>query len=92
MAEDGAVDYWSASSKESVTNTEIDLTAGTALAEDLLARCQTLLNELQDFTRFVTEQQSVQEPAVDIRKFQSSVRTEHRSLQKVSFRRRVFFL
>ena len=57
---------------------------GSALAEDLLARCQTLLDELENFRIFVAEQRLEQEPAVDIRKFQTSVVTEHKSLQKLA--------
>ena len=57
---------------------------GISLAEDLLARCQTLLNELEDFRKFVTQQKLEQETAVDINKFQTSVTTEHRSLQKLA--------
>lgn len=56
---------------------------GTALAEDLLARCKTLLHELEAFRVFVDERRTEQEPVVDIRKFQTSVGTELKSLQKV---------
>ena len=66
------------------TNTEITTTDGAALAEDLLARCRTLLNELEDFGTFVLEQKLEHEPAVEIRKFQTSVATELKSLEKVS--------
>ena len=59
-------------------------TNGSALAEDLLARCQTLLDELENFRIFVAEQRLEQEPAVDIHKFQTSVATEHKSLQKLA--------
>ena len=65
-------------------NTEATSTVGSALAEDLLARCQCLLNELEDFRKFLTEQRLEQEPAVDIHKFQASVVTEHKSLQKLA--------
>lgn len=74
--------------EESITNdsmnTEATSIEGNALAEDLLARCQTLLNELEDFRKFVTEQRLEQDPAVDIHKFQTSVATEHKSLQKLA--------
>ena len=66
------------------TNTEAISTDGRALAEDLLARCQTLLHELEEFKIFVTEQGLEQEPAVDIHKFHTSVTTEHKSLQKLA--------
>jgi len=56
---------------------------GTALAEDLLAKCKTLLNELEAFRAFVDERRTEQEPVVDIRKFQTSVGTELKSLLKV---------
>lgn len=56
---------------------------GTALAENLLARCKTLLNELERFRGFVDERRTEQEPVVDIRRFQTSVGTELKSLQKV---------
>lgn len=57
---------------------------GTALAESLLARCKTLLSELEAFRTFVDERAAEQEPVVDIRKFQSSVNTELKSLHKVN--------
>lgn len=57
---------------------------GSALAEDLLARCQTLLKELEDFGKFVAEQRLEQGSAVDIHKFQNSVATEHKSLRKLA--------
>ena len=66
------------------TNIEITTTDGAALAEDLLAKCRTLLNELENFGTFVVEQKLEQEPAVEIRKFQTSVATELKSLEKVS--------
>lgn len=56
---------------------------GTALAEDLLARCKTLLSELEAFRNFVDERRTEQEPVVDTRKFQTSVGTELKSLQRV---------
>lgn len=65
-------------------NTEATTTEGSTLAEDLLARCQSLLKELEDFRKFVTEQTLEPEPAVDIHKFQTSVSTEHKSLQKLA--------
>ena len=64
--------------------TEAPSTEGSSLAEDLLARCQNLLSELEDFRKFMAEKRSEQEPAVDIHKFQTSVTTEHKSLQKLS--------
>lgn len=65
-------------------NTEATITEGTTLAEDLLARCQSLLKELEDFRNFLIKQRLEQEPAVDIHKFQTSVATEHKSLQKLA--------
>ena len=47
-------------------------------------RCQILLGELESFRVFVAEQRLEQEPAVDIHKFQNSVATEHKSLQKLA--------
>lgn len=64
--------------------TEVTSTEGSTLAEDLLARCQTLLNELDDFRKFVTEQGLEQAPALDIHKFQTSVTTEQKTLQKLA--------
>lgn len=64
-------------------NTEAATTDGAALAEDLLAICRTLLTELEDFGNFVVEQKLEQEPAVEIRKFQTSVAMELKSLEKV---------
>ena len=57
---------------------------GTALAEALLSKCQSLLGELEEFRRFVERRSSEREHAVDIRKFQTSVSTEQKSLLKVS--------
>ena len=65
-------------------NTEPISTEGSTLAEDLLARCQSLLNELKDFRNFVTEQRLERESAVDLHKFQTSITTEHKSLQKLA--------
>ena len=59
-------------------------TEGSSLAENLLARCQTLLSELEDFRGFVTKQKLEQESAVDINKFQTSVIAEHKSLQRLA--------
>lgn len=56
---------------------------GTALAENLLARCKALVSELEAFRVFVDERRAEQEPVVDIRRFQTSVGTEWTSLQKV---------
>lgn len=64
-------------------NIESTPTGGTALAEYLLTKCQTLLNELEAFSTFVTEQKLEQDPAAETRKFQNSVATELKSLQKV---------
>lgn len=58
-------------------------TEGHTLADNLLARCQKLLHELEEFRSFVNERKAEQEHAVDIRKFQTSVNNEYRSLQKV---------
>lgn len=73
---------------ESITNisatTEATSTEGSSLAEDLLARCQNLLSELEDFREFVAEQRLEQYPAVETQKFQTSVTTEHKSLQKLA--------
>ena len=65
-------------------HTEVTSTDGSALIEDLLSRCQTILNELEDFRAFVTKQRPKQEHAVDIHKFQTSVATEQKSLQKLA--------
>lgn len=66
------------------TNTKATTAEGSALAEDLLGRCRGLLNELEDFRKFVAEQRLEQEHAVDIHKFQTSVSTEYKSLQKLA--------
>jgi len=68
---------------EGIMNIESTPTGGTALAEYLLTKCQTLLNELEAFSTFVTEQKLEQDPAAETRKFQNSVATELKSLQKV---------
>ena len=59
---------------------------GASLAESLLARCRTLLNELEEFRSFIHKRNTEQEHAVDIRKFQTSVGVEYKSLQKVCAR------
>lgn len=73
---------------EAISNGPISMeatsTEGIALAEELLARCQSLLNELEEFEKFMSEHMSEQEPAIDIHKFQTSVATEHKSLQKLA--------
>ena len=66
------------------TNTEATSAAGIALAEDLLGRSQSLLKELEEFREFVAVQRLEREHAVDIQKFQTSVATEHKSLQKLA--------
>ena len=66
-----------------ISNPEAIVTDGGRLAEDMLSKCHTLLRELEEFRSFVTEQKLVQEPAVEIRKFQTSVATELKILQKV---------
>ncbi|KAL2048231.1 hypothetical protein N7G274_000142 [Stereocaulon virgatum] len=65
-------------------NGETPSTDGAALAEDLLKRCRSLLTELDDFGAFVLEQKLQQEPAIEIRKFQTSVATELKSLEKLA--------
>ncbi|KAL6721793.1 hypothetical protein ACLMJK_000898 [Lecanora helva] len=58
---------------------------GVILADSLLVRCQTLLNELDQFGRFIENRRSAErEHTIEIRKFQSSVTTEFKSLQKLS--------
>ena len=86
MAEDYDSDAENVVDRISVgsANTEATPTEGSTLAEDLLARCQSLLKELEDFRKFVAEQSLEQEPAVDIHKFQTSITTEHKSLQKLA--------
>lgn len=65
-------------------NTKAPSTEGSSLAEALLARCQTLLNELEDFKKFVNKQKLEQGSVVDIHKFQTSITTEHKSLHKLA--------
>ena len=82
MDEKGSVDPLCTSNGES-PNSEAIVTDGNRLAEDLLSKCQNLLRELEEFRNFITEQKLVQDPAVEIRKFQTSVATELKILQKV---------
>lgn len=82
MDEQGSVDPLCVSDGD-ISNSEAIVTDGGRLAEDLLSKCHTLLRELEEFRSFVTEQKLVQEPAVEIRKFQTSVAIELKSLQKV---------
>ena len=56
---------------------------GAVLVESLLAKCQTLLNELREFSSFVEKRKAEQEHAVEIRKFQTAISTEYKSLQRV---------
>ena len=72
------------SSTDGSANTNAMSAEGSFLAEDLLARCQSLLNELEEFKIFVAKQKIERESAVDINKFQTSVKTEHKSLQKLA--------
>lgn len=60
-------------------------TDGTALADDLLAKCQMLLDELEAFSTFVAEQKLEQDSAAETRKFRNSVATELNLLQKVQW-------
>lgn len=66
----------------------------TILADQLLQNCHQLLYELEEFQRFLAEKK---DNIVDIRTFHSSVRSELKSLEKVSWfprrlsDRRVFF-
>lgn len=71
-------------SSENVAAESLTLTNGTALAEDLLAKCQILLNELEAFSTFVAEQIFEPESVAETRKFQNSVATELKSLKRVS--------
>ena len=66
-----------------ILSPEATVTDGDRLAEDLLSKCSTLLRELEEFRNFVLKQELVQEPAVEIRKFRTSVATELKTLQKV---------
>ena len=82
MDDQGSVEPLS-TSKSEISSSEAIFTDGGRLAEDLLSKCHSLLRELEEFRSFVTEQKLVQEPAVEIRKFQTSVATELKILQKV---------
>ena len=82
MDEEGSVDPLRNSNGD-ISDSKAIFTDGGRLAEDLLSKCHTLLRELEEFRNFVTEQKLVQEPAVEIRKFQTSVATELKILKKV---------
>ena len=63
-------------------------THGTALANDLLCRCRSLLRELEQFNDFLKNAQSEvsrnpEEYGVDIKHFRASVQMELKSLEKV---------
>ena len=71
--------------KEKVENLPSE---GTALANNLLKRCQRLLDELESFRCFIEEAKkngssSHTENVVDIKQFHVPVLTEMKSLQKV---------
>ncbi len=82
MDEEGRTDR-QCISDSGISNLEATGTNGGRLAEDLLGKCHTLLRELEEFRNFVIKQKLEQEPAIEIRKFQASVATELKSLQKV---------
>ena len=82
MDEEGSVDPLCTSDGD-ISGSEAIVIDGGRVAEDLLSKCHTLLRELEEFRSFVTEQKLVQEPAVEIRKLQTSVATERKILQKV---------
>ena len=70
--------------------------------EDLLARCNTLLSELEEFKNFVAEAKEgsthalpsigVVEQAVDLRQFHAPIVAELKSLQKVSLDNSILFV
>lgn len=50
-------------------------------ADALLVECHKLLNELEEFQAFLTEQKK--DRSIDLRQFRSSVNSELRSLERV---------
>ena len=54
---------------------------GAILVEDLLKKCQNLLNELAQFHTFLVE--SKKQNVVEIRHFQNSILSELKSLERV---------
>ena len=57
--------------------------------ENLLAKCHTLLNELEEFRTFLAERNK--EHTVELRQFRSSVLSELKSLEKVLAYRLPFY-
>ena len=51
------------------------------LASDLVQRCHVLLDELEQFQRYLAEQKKSKE--VELRHFKTNIKTELKSLQKV---------
>lgn len=58
------------------------LNNGTLLAEDLVKRCDQLLDELEAYQRYLT--QSKQGHNVEIKPFRNSIAAELKSLEKVN--------
>ncbi|KAL9129511.1 MAG: hypothetical protein Q9217_002035 [Psora testacea] len=67
-------------------NSNTTSSEGTVLVEDLLIRCQKLLDELEAFRVFLVDakQRENGEHAVDIKHFHKPVATEMKSLQKLA--------
>ena len=63
------------------TETSSTLADGTILVEDLLKKCEDLLDELDQFRTFLVE--SKKQNAVEIRQFHNSVLSELKSLERV---------
>ena len=79
-----SVSYSDTETTYDTVKSEPTTTDGTALAADLLAQCQTLLSELEAFSEFVAEQKLEQDSAAETRRFQASVITELKSLEKLA--------
>ncbi len=57
---------------------------GAILAENLVERCQELLNELEAFQKYLRE--CKQEQSVELKPFRNSIAAELKSLERVSDR------
>ncbi|MCJ1266431.1 hypothetical protein MMC22_006316 [Lobaria immixta] len=66
----------------SITSVEEQRPKGIVIAEELLAQCHQLLSELEEFHAFLTQRRK--EQMVDIRQFHNSVRSELKSLERLS--------
>jgi hypothetical protein len=64
-------------------NIEADEEDTQTLASDLLQKCQTLLSEVEIFSKFLDSQNGPNE--VELRRFKNDIKTELKSIEKVCY-------